>query len=257
MTRPTVSFNGKDFATYVTGLIVIGRDPYRAANRVVNNSPLAGSNKSVTTSAWFTGNKMNIKVEIGRNTRELLDDSIDQLRALLHPREAALVTNYGSSSRQWTATYSNYSVSEVEGGHATIEIEFICSDPYGYAVTPTTLFSSTRTGSSSTDNFIVGGSAEFQVPVITIVFNAVTGGTLKDVVVGNPNTGQQVTITNTFATADVLVIDSRNKIITLNGDEILGVGALPQWEAGPGSLDYSDTLTTRNYTISAEYYKRY
>lgn len=257
MAKPTASFNARDLASSVDGLIIIATDPYRVPDRIVTNAPLANSNKSVTNAAWFTSKKLNVKVEIGRNTRELFEASLDQLTAILQTKEAALVLSYGSTTRQWTATYRNMAISDLEGGHGTIDIEFLCSDPYGYEVSSTNLFSSTRSGSSSTDLFTVGGSAEWQVPVITITFNSLTGGTLKDVVVGNSASGQQLTITNTFTSGDILIIDSRNKIITLNGQEIRGVGAIPEWGVGAGSLDYSDTLTTRNVTVTASYYKRY
>lgn len=257
MSKPTVSFNGSDLASSVTGLIIISTDPYRAPNRDLAIGKIANTEKSVTSAAFFRDKKINVGVTIGRDTRELFEASLDQLNALLQVREAALVLSYGSATRQWTATMSNVAVSEIYGGYATLNIEFQCSDPIGKDTSSTSLFSESLTGANKTHSFTIGGTAYWQQPIITITYSALTGGTAKNVVIGNAATGQQLTITRDWAAADVLEIDSQAKTVKVNGVEVAFTGAIPEWNPGSGSMDYSDTLTTRTRTISAIYYKRY
>lgn len=257
MSKPTASFNGSDFASSVPGLRILSTDPYRFPNKDLDISQLANADKSVTVAAFFKDKKINVRIEIGRDTRELLDDSIDTLNGILREREAALVLSVGSSTRQWTATFANMSFSDVQGGHAVIELEFQASDPLGSDVNTTQLFSTALTGATSATNFIVGGTAKWQRPVITITISALTGGTAKLVSVGNAATGQQVNITRTWTAGDILIIDSKLKKVTVNGTEVAFTGAIPEWAPGSGTMDYSDNLTTRTRTMVGVYYKRY
>lgn len=255
MARYVVTFNSADLTT-VTGLTVIDVNAYRVGNRELTTSKLANTDKSVTSSAFYKDKKINVSVQIGRNTRELLEDSLDALYALLQTVEAALVVSFGSSTRQWTATVSNIAYSDMTGGMANLDIEFECADPIGKETGTTQLFSTALTGASSTTNFVVAGTALWQQPQITITISALTGGTAKVVTVGNSVTGQQVSITRTWTAGNVLVVDSINKKVTVNGTEVAFTGAIPEWAPGAGSMDYSDTLTTRTRTMTAVYYKR-
>lgn len=264
MSKPTASFNSNDLATIVPGLIIIGL-PKRFPNRALTVGQVANSDKSVMSSDFYKDKKINVVAEIGRNTRELLDDAEDILYSILQAEEAALVLSWGSGgSRQWTATLSNVTVSDVQGGHATYDIEFEASDPIGVDVNSTSLFSTALTGSSSTTNFVIGGSASWQQPVITITLSALTGGTGASIVVGNPANGQQVTITGNRVAGDVVVIDSKLKKVTVNGTEVAFTGGIPEWAAPTngaasvaGSMSYSDTLTTRTRSMVATYQKRW
>lgn len=257
MSKPTASFNGYDLASTVTGLIIVNTNPYRMPNRDLTIGKIANTDKSVTSAVFFKDKKINIGAVISRDTRELLEASLDQLNLVLQDREKALVFSYGSATRKWTATLSNISLSNVAGGYAELDIEFQCSDPMGFDVNSTNLFSVSRSGASSTDTFTVGGTAQWQQPIITLTLTSVTDGSSKIVTIGNSNTGQAISITRTWASGDVLVIDSQAKTVKVNGAEVAFTGAIPEWNPGAGSIDYSDTFTARIMSLSGIYYKRY
>lgn len=257
MSKPTVSFNSSDLATVVPGLRILGTDPYRYPQRNLANLVLANSDKSVTSSAYFESKKINIQAEIGQDTRELLDAAIDTLYQYLAGIEKALVISSGSGTRSWTATLENISITDALGGHAVVEIQFLCADPFGRDVNSTSLFSTALTGSSSETSFVTSGSAPFQQPIITITLSALTGGTSKVVTIGNHDNGQALSISRSWTAGDVIVIDCQAKTVKVNGTEVAFTGAIPEWARGAGIMDYSDTLTTRTRTMSAVYYKRY
>lgn len=257
MSRPTASFNGTDFASAVPGLIITGVVPQRFPNRALTVVQIANRDKSVLSIANYSDKKINVLVEIGQNTRELLDDAIDVLYKFLQPQEAALVVSVGSGTRQWTATLANVSISDVLGGHALLDIEFQCSDPIGRDVNTTQLFTTALTGSTSNTNFVVGGTAYWQQPKITITYSALTGGSSAQIRVGNDATGQQIIITRTMVAGDVLEIDSMLGTVKVNGVEVAYTGAFPQWNPGSGTLSYEDSMTTRTFTMTGVYYKRY
>lgn len=257
MASPSVTFNGSNLATTVSGLMVIKTNPYRTPSRELSGGALASTNKSVVSAAYYKEKKINVVVQIARNTRELLEDSLDQLYTILQAREATLSFNYGSTTRQWTATVSNIGIDEAQGGLTKVDIEFQCSDPLGYATSSTTLVSSSRTGRSSTDSFIVAGSFAWQAPIITITLTNVSGGDGKTVIISNPATSQQVSITRTWSSGDVIVIDAQAGTVKVNGTNVSFVGAIPYWAPGSGSMGYSDTLTGATHAHSVIYYKRY
>lgn len=260
MSKPTANFNANDLATVVPGLIITATNPYVYPTRTLYTNALAAADKSVTSGSNYTEKKVIVSAEIGQNTRELLDAAIDTMNGYLTGKEKTLILSWAGATRQWTATLDNVTYHEVLGGYASFDLEFELSDPFGYDVSTTNLFSTSLTGSTSTTNFIgiIGGSADWQAPIITITFTAITGGTSKVVTVGNPANGQTCTITRSWTSADVLVINSQTKTVTVNGTEVATTGACPEWASGAaGSMSYTDTFTTRTRTMSGLYTKRH
>lgn len=261
MAKPTAAFNSSDLATVVPGLIITGHTAYRPGNRKLNTAKIANTDKSAMPSAYFDDKKINVQIEIGRDTRELLDAAMDILLGILMPTQSTLLLGNGTSTRQWTATYSNMAISNVKGGHAEIDIEFEAADGIGTDTASTSLFSTTLTGNNTNTPFVggpLGGSMQWQQPVITITLNSFTGSTSDSMTVGNPLNGMQVVITRQFVAADVIVIDSKLKKVTVNGVEVAFTGSIPEWQSGiAGSMDYSDTFTARNRLMTGLYFKRY
>lgn len=152
--------------------------------------------------------------------------------------------------------------SDVLGGHAVIDIEFLTADPMGIDPNAVGLFTTAFTNNNVTIPFNVAmaGTAEWQQPQMTFTFNDLTGGTGASVVIGNPANGQQITVTRNWTVGDSLFIDARDgqQTVEVNGSEVAFSGSIPEFIKGQvGSLNYSDTLTTRNVSGSGSYYKRY
>lgn len=258
MSKPAISFNGSDWETTVPGLKIVKTDPYRTPNRTVTTNPIARTNKSVTTSAFWKDKKFNVAVEIGRDTRELLEDSLDIFKGILQAKEATLLSNFGTSTRQWTATVDNVSEDDPQGGHIGMTVEFEVADPMGYDTASTTIVTGANTGNARTDNINLLGSAEKQLPVITITLTTVTSGSNHGITITNPATGQAIVVNRVVWTAaDILVIDTANKAVTLNGLPIAFTGPIPEWDKGAGQIVYGDTFTSRKFSIGVTYRKRW
>lgn len=258
MSRPTVSFAGSDLAASVPGLIIVATDPYKFPTRQLSVGKVANTDRSVMSAAFYQDKKINVTVEIGQTTRELLEAAYDTLTALLQGQEQALVCSYAGGTRQWTATLNDIVPDEIKGGHGTFDIIFECADPIGTDVNSTPIFSNNLSGASNTNNFILGGSAPWQMPVITITLTSVTGGTNKTMTLANTLNGQSVSITRTFANGDVIVIDPRTEKVTVNGSEVQVSGSIPKFAPNVAAgLSYSDNFTTRIRQTTAIYYKRW
>jgi hypothetical protein len=258
-TAHTANFNGNDFASSVPGLRVIATNTYVPGSRTITTNPIARANKSVTSSAFNRERHLQVTVEIGQDSRELLDLAIDKLKTILQGLEKTLILDYGGGLRQWTATFdNNMAYSDMAGGHATIVIPFLAADGNGYDTTTTALVNSVLTGSTRTENVFFAGSSERQLPIITITLTTVTSGTSHGITITNPATSQAIVINRTtWTNADILVIDTAAKTVQVNGTDVAFTGPFPEWALGAGTLQYADTFTARKYTLNVIYRKRY
>lgn len=256
-----VTLNGTNLETAIPGLQITYL-PDREPSRSISSSTLARQDKSVVSSAFYTSRKINIQCEISRPDRASLEDSLDTLRALLSPKEQTLVVPYGSSFRQYTVTFDNLSKTNQAGGYVELDIEFTCSDSMGYSKDTYILIAATKfTSRSNSFSFITAGSAEWQYPYFRAVFVAVSGGSSKNVEVGNHDTGQGISITRDWSADDVLEFgrdpSTGEQIVRINGVDADFTGAIPVFKTGSGQLDYSDAFTSGTVEMWSYYQKRY
>lgn len=251
-------FNGVDLTT-ITGLTVISNNAYVPPKRTLASAVLARTDKSKTTSAFWESREITIRVSISRLTRALLEQSIDALMLLLVGIEKELRVSQSNTNRRYICTLADMMVNHGGGSYCEIDLIFNCSDRYGYDLGLTTLLYSTGlTNQSRTDPITPLGSAEWQAPIITVTYSVATGATLKDVMVGNSATGQQITVNRTWVAGDSLQIDALERTVKVNGVEVDFSGAFPEFRSGQvGYWSYADTFTARTFIVSIRYYKRW
>lgn len=250
-------FNGVEL-TSISGLTILKTDPYLPPKRKLTMANLSQSNNAKVSSAFYDDKPILIRVGITRATRALLEASLDALWTVLDTVEGELIINQGIARRKYYATLSDSIASKDGGSYTELDLIFSCSDRFGYDLASTLLLQvSGATAGERTDTVTVAGSAPWQVPVITLTYSAITGGTTKEVTIGNSTTGQEVSIVRTWSAGDVIVIDSFNKTVTVNGSIVDFTGAIPEWAPGTGFVHYSDELTTRTYSLTIRYAKRY
>jgi len=163
-----------------------------------------------------------------------------------------------SGTRKYLTTYSDYDVRRDGGSYIELDLNFVCSNSFGYSTIDITLFTFTgSTVATRTESITLDGSAPWQAPRFSITYSALTGGSAKTVTYGNSNTGQQISIVRTWTSGDVLVIDSDAKTVQVNGADVDFSGAFPEWQKGVGSVYYSDNFTSRTFSGTLKYNKRY
>lgn len=188
-----------------------------------------------------------------------LDSLIDTFKGYLLGIDKNLDVDYAGGTRRFVATLNKCAIARPNWlGFANFTIEFVCSQPFGQNTATTTALSAAgRTAANYTDSHTFVGTAPYQLPVTTITFTALTGGTGATVSFGNAGNGQGINITRTWLTGDVLVIDCTLKTVTVNGIQVNFVGAFPEFPPGSQSMQYTDSLTTRTFTISSVYFPGY
>jgi hypothetical protein len=244
-------FNDTDLNT-VSGLTVLRTDPYRPPKRDVSLSDLIRTNKSKVSSAFYTERRVTVRIEITRDTRDQLEQSLDELMAIIQPIEKTLVLNQSGRRRKYYCTFEDAVVmTDNEGGsYIEMDLVFVCSDRFGYDLTATTLLSITSayTSAARSDALNFQGSALWQTPVITITYSAIGSGVNKSVAIGNGATGQVITITRTWTAGDKIEVDALNETVKVNGVDVDYTGAIPKWKKGIGYWSYSDNFTSRSFT---------
>jgi len=255
--QTVVSYNGIDLNT-VEGLTVLARDSYKPANRNVGSYGISRGNKNKVITAFYESKQITIKVGIAQKTRDLLEQSLDKLNAILQGYEEDLIIRQSGKDRKYIATLTKTNISEDGGSYVNMDLIFELSDIFGYDTYTTTLLNvSNWTGGSKTTEIIVDGSSVTQLPYISIVYSSVVGGTAKTVRISNEATGQTLILTRDWVTGDVLLVDTLNRIITVNGTTIAYTGSYPEFSVGTGYVTVSDDFTSRTYTMKMTYIKRY
>jgi hypothetical protein len=141
---------------------------------------------------------------------------------------------------------------------APIVIKFVASNPpFGRDSSTTTQVNTRFTGASKTNTFVAVGGNKPVLPVLTITLNSGTGLTSKYIQLTNSTTGKLIKVTRTWVAGDVLVIDCENKTVKVNGSAVDYTGVFPSWNPTDTQLQYDDTLTTRDVTLTMVYKRRW
>lgn len=225
---------------------------------------LAHANASAIPFVSYPSRSIRISGVIMGSSISDLDTRLDAFKAYFLGTDKNLDMDYGGTTRRYIATVTALSIDRPGGLlYALFDIDFICTQPFGRDTSTTSISSgfspsgTGRTAATYTDSYTFLGNAPYQLPIITITLTAVTGGTNQYIQFGNGGNGQAVLVQRTWAAADVLVIDCTQKTITVNGIPTAFSGAFPEFPPGSQSLQYTDSFTTRTFTISAVYTKAY
>jgi tail protein len=188
-----------------------------------------------------------------------MDALIDTFNTYFTAQDQNLDIGYNGTTRRYICTATSMQITRPGGlAWANFSVGFTCSNPFGMDTSSTTLLSASgRTLGLYTDTETFGGTAPFQLPIITITLTAVSDAGGGYITYGNNTTGQVIAVNRTWANGDVLVIDCTQNTVTVNGVAVNFSGAFPQFAPGSQVLGYADSFASRTFTISVTYTKLY
>lgn len=220
---------------------------------------IANSNDSDIPNEDYPSRKIILGGTIHGNSQADLDSRIDTFKGYFAIRKKNLDITYGSSARRYVVLKANaVGIDRMDKAlFATFSVELICK-PFGTDITATSIMAQTNfTSATYTATPTIGGTAPYQLPVFTITIDALTGAG-DYLQISNDTNGQQILLYGLgLAAGDVVVIDSVNRVVTVNGDEVDYEGTFLELTTGASSITYTDGFTTRQVDIVGEYYKRY
>lgn len=253
-----VLFNSVDLTT-LPGFEIFKIDHHKRPVRVSNWQKLARSDGKKLVNSEYSERVITISGVLRGTSRANYEANRDNLFLYLEPQEATLRIPQSGGNRDYTATVDDIDYSdEPQGGLAPIVLKFVCSNPpYGRDTSTTTSVNTRFTGSSKANTFVAVGGSKPALPVLTVTLNSGSGLTSKYIQLTNSTTGKLIKVTRTWVAGDVLVIDCENKTVKVNGAAVDYTGVFPSWNPTDTQLQYDDTLTTRDVTLTMVYKRRW
>lgn len=254
MQQYQITFNGNRLDT-IPGVDLYNYDFTALPERDVNIHKLARRSLSIITSSEYTQKTIPVWMDICSGDRQATEATVTYLKSIIQGQNGKLQVLQGGLVVNYTATMNEFNITW-DSFNAYVQVVFLASTPIGTGATRETLMTLNGvTLPSANQTFTVKGSFSAE-PVITVVFNAVTGGTGASVSLTNAINNQGITITGNFTAGSILEVDSANMRVTLNGGNMDFTGLFPVFSSGVSQLAYSDTATTRNVDITATYNQR-
>jgi hypothetical protein len=258
MAGTAISFDGNSLQT---ANIITSKIDKGFPDKNMSFLPIARANRSLISGVNYPSRRIRISGKLQGSSIANMDALEDTFKAYFNDQDSYLDIGHNGGTRRFIATVNGMAVDRPDGlQYADFAIEFVCTNPFGIDTSSTSLLSATaRTSASYTDSLTIAGTAPLQYPVITITIGSVTGGTNKTITVGNPNNGQQISITNTFIAGNVIVIDCNplTRSVKIDGTDVAFSGAFMEYTVGAQQISYVDSFTTRQFNISVDYIKHY
>jgi hypothetical protein len=252
-----IAYNGNSLQT--SSIFIGSIDAESIPTKNVKAYALAHGNGSRIPYISYPSKTITVTGTIYGNSISALDAALDTFRSYFNGQDQNLDIGYASGTRRYIATVNTLSITRPGGlNFAKFSLEFLCTQPFGQNVSASTILNvSARTGASYTDLFTFTGTAPYQRPIFTLTYTAVTATGVQPLMIGNNNTGQQITISRVPAASDIIVIDTTQKTVIVNGVLFDFSGAFPEFPPGPGSIGYSDGFTSRTFNYNVTYNPMY
>lgn len=209
----------------------------------------------------YSSREITVEGMLTAADRNTLVGLIDTMKLNLNGTSGVLDIDYGNSTRRYYATVDSldikedfYSISQVP-----YKISFFCADPFGYATTSGMISLPGKTQALLDTLITMSGSIDSE-PVVQININTATGFNL--LTISNENTGEYIVVSNpagNFNNGDVVIIDSKRKLVQLNNSGIDYTGRFPTLKADTTQqrLRVAAQATAVNYDLVIKYSPRY
>ena len=242
-----------------TGNITVENvEHFSIPNKNANTYALAHGNRSVLPFINYPSRQIVVKGHIKGSSVADLDTRLDNLKALLNnTKNGNLDVGHAGGTRRYIATLTGFDPDRDRGlAVADWTAIFTCINPFGLTITPVAGISD-ATNTAATDNWThtFQGNAEIQLPVFTLTYTTITGGSTGHIKLTNNANGQGIIIVGQpFVNGDIIKIDSALRGVFRNGVEIDYLGSFPEVAPGiPVQFNYEDGFSARSYAIDMSY----
>jgi len=257
MNDTDVFFNGVNLQGLL-GAQLYNLDALDYPNYEIRQYKVARAERSVATSKEAIDKNIRVNFRINNCSRSQSELTLTVLKLQVYQVSGLLQLKTSTFDVQYRATCNEVNHRWV-GRNLMIEMVFLCATPYGSANEATTVALGAIT--NPTESLTIQAISVPPIrPQITIFYSSITGGTGEQVTLRNATTNVGITIQNDFASGDVLFVDSRNLIVTLNGSPVDFSGAFPTFTTTLASifnpevfLTYVDSFTDRTATGNFTY----
>jgi len=184
-----------------------------------------------------------------------LEQNLDTFKATLAEQEKHLDIQYASGTRRYVATATQIVIIRdfYHLNYAPFTVELFIASGAGKDTTSTSYSTYSIDISSLEDaTFSIGGTLPPPC-TIELVFNAADTVTTTEVTIN----GDRITIDEVISADDILIIDTVNKKVTINGAEKDYTGRFPRLLIGTNTYLIDISSVSHEYDLQIQYTKNY
>lgn len=230
MARRTITYNGTSLQS--TNIVTSEILHESVNHRELNYQKLAEVDGAKPLQENFDVRTIVLKGKIKGSSIDDLEERIDALKQALAPQEKNLDIEYASGIRRYICSCTRITIerSWFHLNFAPFELEFTCADPpHGLALDTSTAEYTVNTIATYYGSFVAKGTRR-PMPRIEITVTSQTD--LQTIYFRNVNTNSTMSISRTFSNGDVLVIDTSDFTVTINGEACVYEGVFPEFVQG-------------------------
>lgn len=230
-------------------------DVFSMAPKVNKLIELARSDGGVQVMEKFAAKPISLTGTINADSSSELEAYIDQLKTYVGQKNMRLEVGYRNGYRLWTVNVENCSIARSATEVSRCGFSLALRAPKPYAVDYDSDVFVGETGRTAAFSVGVDAGGTYLVfPVFEITINSINPDDSETTItIGNPAEDRFINVTDIFQAGDVITVDSVYKQVYKNDTLLRPTGNFPVWLPGAGTFEYSDTATTRNIDISANY----
>lgn len=208
---------------------------------------------------YYRERRVKVKGIIKAASRVLLEQAMDTFKRRMHAVEGNLDLKVNSEIRRIPATLQNSGemFADRKGYHITytpFQLEFLALDPFFHDMDYSAETSENVTNLSFPITVENLGTI-YARPVITVIFEAATSVTAFTFT--NVTNGKSMLITRSFIVGDILVIDTEESTVTVNGVEVDYDGLFPTLDYGSNNCTLATTGSSVQYTSTISFKRSY
>jgi len=257
MTATAISYDGNSLQT-----ASITTDKVSHVNSPEKNAklyPLAHANRNARPYVGYNGKTIKQTGTLKASSVAALDALCDTFKSYFNGQDKNLDIGFAGGTRRYIATAQTPIINNDMGlTFATFDVTYDCTLPFGLDTSATTALSASgRTLGNYNDNYTFLGTAPYQAPIVTLTMTTIADADSRQLIWGNGGNGQVIVINRIFTSGDVVVINCEQGTVTVNGTPVSFTGAFPAFAIGAQVMQYTDNFTSRTFSISVAYTKRY
>lgn len=258
MSIVSVSYDGFDLSS--GEYRVADLNPMGSPAKDITMLQLARTDGSLKVFERYEASNIVVSGYIVSTDKENCDAAIDALKKQLRRESGSLEYDWGSGVRIRQCTCKEL---QIPRGREHISwvpytIVFECESPFATDGNTETLVDNLAiTSNVSQMPITVNGTYDAQ-PIVTVTFSALNPtDTDIQVTIANAANSQYLTVEETFTSSSVLVVNCAEYRAFLDGNFVRSTGQFPYFASGSGTLEYSDTATSRTLSLTATAEKRF
>ena len=193
------------------------------------------------------------------NTPQELVEKLDRMKQILSTSKGQLDVSQFGQMRRYTCTWINPDSSFSSRTHSNITFQpytlnFAVDEPFGRAMNVTAKSLFDQTDLTLGEQINNTGTAQSR-PVVIVQIQSATD--LAQITFSNATSGQQLSITRSFAAGDIIEIDSDKRRVRVNSINTDFDGAFAHLVPGANQVQITLDATAATYDVTLKHYKRY